>query len=262
MSATEHPHRTPAQGDELELTVDSLAHGGAGVARTRRLRGVRARRACRATASARASRSRSAPSARRDSVELLEPSPDRIEPRAPHPGAPWQVLPYERQLAEKEAQVRDALERIGGFEDPPVEPIVAAERAAALPQQARVLVRRRTRAASSCSASTARAAGTLIDDVDRRRPRLRARRRAARGRQGLVPRGGAVDLGPPRRRAACCATSSCARGGAAASCRRGSSPARATSASRSWPPPMPADGVLWTQAAGVAETTREGETRC
>jgi 23S rRNA (uracil1939-C5)-methyltransferase len=61
-----------------------------------------------------------------DSVELLEPSPDRIEPIAPHPGAPWQVLPYERQLAEKEDQVRDALTRIGRFEDPPVEPIVPA----------------------------------------------------------------------------------------------------------------------------------------
>jgi 23S rRNA (uracil1939-C5)-methyltransferase len=60
-------------------------------------------------------------------VELVEPSPDRIEPEVPHPGAPWQVLPYERQLEEKEAQVRDALERIGGFHDPPVEPIVPAE---------------------------------------------------------------------------------------------------------------------------------------
>ena len=59
-------------------------------------------------------------------VELLEPSPERVEPEAPHPGAPWQVLPYERQLEEKEAQVRDALERIGGFEAPPVEPIVPA----------------------------------------------------------------------------------------------------------------------------------------
>ena len=43
-------------------------------------------------------------------IELLEPSPDRIEPRAPHPGAPWQVLPYERQLAEKQHQVADALD--------------------------------------------------------------------------------------------------------------------------------------------------------
>jgi 23S rRNA (uracil1939-C5)-methyltransferase len=59
-------------------------------------------------------------------TELLEPSAERIEPRAPHPGAPWQVLPYERQLEEKESQVRDALSRIGGFEDPPVEAIVPA----------------------------------------------------------------------------------------------------------------------------------------
>jgi 23S rRNA (uracil1939-C5)-methyltransferase len=36
------------------------------------------------------------------------------------------VLPYERQLREKEGQVRDALARLGGFEEPPVEPIVPA----------------------------------------------------------------------------------------------------------------------------------------
>ncbi|MET0206981.1 MAG: 23S rRNA (uracil(1939)-C(5))-methyltransferase RlmD, partial [Thermoleophilaceae bacterium] len=61
-----------------------------------------------------------------DSIELIEPSPERVEPLAPHPGAPWQVLPYERQLAEKEEQVRDALARIGRFDSPPVEPIVPA----------------------------------------------------------------------------------------------------------------------------------------
>ena len=36
------------------------------------------------------------------------------------------MLPYERQLSEKEDQVRDALTRIGRFEQPPVEPIVPA----------------------------------------------------------------------------------------------------------------------------------------
>ena len=115
----------PRRGDELELSIDRLAHGGAGVARSEGyvvfVRGavpgdrVRARitKAKRSFAEA-------------DSIELLEPSPDRVEPLAPHPGAPWQVLPYERQLAEKEAQVRDALERIGHFEQPPVESIVPA----------------------------------------------------------------------------------------------------------------------------------------
>jgi 23S rRNA (uracil1939-C5)-methyltransferase len=115
----------PRSGDELELRIHALAHGGAGVARTDGyvvfVRGavpgdrVRARivKSKRSFGEA-------------ETVELLEPSPDRIVPAAAHPGAPWQVLPYERQLTEKEAQVRDALERIGRFEAPPVEAIVPA----------------------------------------------------------------------------------------------------------------------------------------
>ena len=116
----------PERGDELELVVDRLAYGGAGVARldgyvvfvTGAVPGdrVRARvtKRKRAYAEARA-------------LELVEPSPDRIEPRAPHPGAPWQVLPYERQLVEKETQVRDALTRIGHFDEPPVAPVLSAD---------------------------------------------------------------------------------------------------------------------------------------
>jgi 23S rRNA (uracil1939-C5)-methyltransferase len=122
----ETPTKTrPRRGEELDLHVDSLAHGGAGVARLNgyvvfvqgavpgdRVRAV-VGKSKRDYAEARA-------------VELLEPSAERVEARAPHPGAPWQVLPYERQLAEKELQVRDALGRIGRFEAPPVEPIVPA----------------------------------------------------------------------------------------------------------------------------------------
>ena len=37
---------------------------------------------------------------------MLEPTPDRIEPVADHPGAPWQVLPYERQLEVKPSRSR------------------------------------------------------------------------------------------------------------------------------------------------------------
>jgi 23S rRNA (uracil1939-C5)-methyltransferase len=115
----------PRTGDELELTIDRLAHGGAGVARLDgyvvfvrgAVPGDRVR--ARVTKSKRSF-------AEADSVDLLEPSPDRVEPVAPHPGAPWQVLPYERQLAEKEDQVRDALARIGRFDSPPVEAIVPA----------------------------------------------------------------------------------------------------------------------------------------
>ena len=82
----------PARGAELELTIDSLAHGGNGVARldgyvvfvAGALPGDRVRavvgKSKRAYAEARA-------------VEVLEPSPDRIAAVADHPGAPWQVLP-------------------------------------------------------------------------------------------------------------------------------------------------------------------------
>jgi 23S rRNA (uracil1939-C5)-methyltransferase len=126
MSETQVPKRTrPRAGDELELTIDRLAHGGAGVARAEgyvvfvrgAVPGDRVR--ARITKSKRSF-------GEADVVELLQPSPERVEAPAPHPGAPWQVLPYERQLREKEDQVRDALARLGGFEAPPVEPIVPA----------------------------------------------------------------------------------------------------------------------------------------
>jgi 23S rRNA (uracil1939-C5)-methyltransferase len=74
--------------------------------------------------------------ARRDfaeatSVEVLSPAANRIDPACVHggepcPGAPWQVLPYDLQVAEKERQVWEALERIGGLEGFEREPIVSA----------------------------------------------------------------------------------------------------------------------------------------
>src|SRR3954454_5164544 len=115
----------PDRDSECELTIQSLAHGGAGVARLEgyvlfvqgAVPGDRVLAAVTKT-------KRDYGEAR--TLEVLEPGPDRIEPRAPHPGASWQVLRYEAQLREKEAQVRDPLPRMGPFEDPPVEPIVPA----------------------------------------------------------------------------------------------------------------------------------------
>jgi 23S rRNA (uracil1939-C5)-methyltransferase len=115
----------PARGAEIDLDVESLAHGGNGVARVDgyvvfvagAIPGDRVRaqvtKSKRAYAEARA-------------IEVLEPSPERIEPVADHPGAPWQVLPYERQLEVKHEQVGDALERIGRLEGFELEPIVGA----------------------------------------------------------------------------------------------------------------------------------------
>ncbi|MGA9859822.1 MAG: 23S rRNA (uracil(1939)-C(5))-methyltransferase RlmD [Solirubrobacteraceae bacterium] len=115
----------PQRGDELELTIDTLAFGGAGVARLDgyvvfvsgavpgdRVKAVVGKRK-RAYAEAR-------------TTEILEPSPDRIAPRADHPGAPWQVLSYERQLEVKQSQVQDALRRIGKLDGFVLEPIVPA----------------------------------------------------------------------------------------------------------------------------------------
>src|SRR5215213_6450409 len=108
------------------MSVDRLAYGGAGVARTETGYVVFVRGAVPGDrVRARIGKSKRS-WAEAELVELLDLSPERIEPEVPHPGAPWQVLPYERQLEEKEAQARDALERIGGFESPPVEPIVPA----------------------------------------------------------------------------------------------------------------------------------------
>jgi 23S rRNA (uracil1939-C5)-methyltransferase len=122
----ERPIR-PRPGDELELRIDSLAFGGEGVARLGAggyvifvaggipgdlVRAVVYKRK-RSYAHARA-------------VEVLEPSPERIPPRADHPGVPWQVLPYERQLQIKHSQVQEALCRIGHLDGFELEPIVPA----------------------------------------------------------------------------------------------------------------------------------------
>jgi 23S rRNA (uracil1939-C5)-methyltransferase len=62
---------------------------------------------------------------------LLEQGPDRVEAPCRHfgvcGGCRFQDYAYERQIAAKEDQVRDALVRLGKFPDPPIEPIVPAE---------------------------------------------------------------------------------------------------------------------------------------
>ena len=58
-------------------------------------------------------------------LEILEPSQDRIPPRCQHftqcGGCHYQHLPYEKQLQTKRDIVHAQLERLGQFQDPPVE---------------------------------------------------------------------------------------------------------------------------------------------
>ena len=112
-----HAGARPRPGDELELEISSLAFGGEGVARLGEggyvvfvagaIPGDRVRALV-------YKRKRSYAHAR--TLEVLRPSSERIAPRAQHPGVPWQVLPYERQLEVKWAQVDEALRRIGGLD--------------------------------------------------------------------------------------------------------------------------------------------------
>jgi 23S rRNA (uracil1939-C5)-methyltransferase len=119
-----------AKGEELELDVDSLAYGGNGVARLdgfvvfvrRGLPGDRVR--ARVTKVKRSH-------AEALATEVLRPGPERVEAPCAHfpacGGCRFQDLAYQAQLEQKQLQVRDALQRLGGIAEPPLEQIVPCE---------------------------------------------------------------------------------------------------------------------------------------
>jgi 23S rRNA (uracil1939-C5)-methyltransferase len=127
----EKPAARRHRGEQLELEIESLAFGGRGLARcdgmvvfvSGGLPGDRVKaeitKAKKRFAEAR-------------TVELLSPGAERIADVCVHdgepcPGAPWQGLSYERQLAHKGEQVGEALRRIGeldGFELEQIEPAI------------------------------------------------------------------------------------------------------------------------------------------
>jgi len=116
--------------DELELRIESLAYGGNGVAR---LNGfvVFVRRGLPGdTVRARVTKVKRN-HAEALTTEVVTPGPSRVDaPCAHYPacgGCRFQDLAYEAQVAAKHDQVRDALQRIGGLAEPPLEPIVPAE---------------------------------------------------------------------------------------------------------------------------------------
>jgi 23S rRNA (uracil1939-C5)-methyltransferase len=119
-----------AKHQELELDVESLAYGGNGVARLdgfvvfvrRGLPGDRVR--ARVTKVKRGF-------AEALATEVLTAGPNHVEaPCAHYPacgGCRFQDLDYAVQVAAKASQVREALRRIGGIDDPPLEQIVPAD---------------------------------------------------------------------------------------------------------------------------------------
>ncbi len=119
-----------SRNDELELRVDSLAYGGNGVAR---LNGfvVFVRRGLPGdTVKARVTKVKRG-FAEAVATEVVRPSAERVEAPCRHfhegcGGCRFQDLAYEAQAAAKEAQVRDALVRIGGVAEPPLASILPA----------------------------------------------------------------------------------------------------------------------------------------
>jgi 23S rRNA (uracil1939-C5)-methyltransferase len=115
----------PRRGDQLTLTIDTLAFGGAGVARHDGYVVFVQGGIPGDTVLAELGKSKRAYAEARV-LEVLTPSPDRIDPVAQHPGAPWQVIPYAKQLEIKAEQVDDALRRIGKLDGYTLEPIIPA----------------------------------------------------------------------------------------------------------------------------------------
>ena len=120
-----------SKDQELELTIDSLAYGGNGVARLNGFvvfvrRGLPGRHRARARDEGEA---RATP--RRSRSRCSSRAPPRVEAPCEHypacGGCRFQDLAYEAQVAAKAGQVRDALRRIGGIAEPPLEPILPAE---------------------------------------------------------------------------------------------------------------------------------------
>ena len=64
-------------------------------------------------------------------IELVEPSPDRIEPKCTYfaqcGGCDWQHVPYPLQLTAKVEQLKDTLQRIGGLGEISIQPIISSD---------------------------------------------------------------------------------------------------------------------------------------
>jgi 23S rRNA (uracil1939-C5)-methyltransferase len=115
---------------EVELDIESLAYGGNGVARLdgfvvfvrRGLPGDRVR--ARVTKVKRSH-------AEALATEVVTPGPQRVDAPCSHypacGGCRFQDLEYGAQLAQKQAQVRDALQRLAGIAEPPLEEILPCE---------------------------------------------------------------------------------------------------------------------------------------
>lgn len=110
--------------DTIEISLSSLAYGGEAIGRDETGRAVFVPFALPGERVRARIVEEKRGFARAELLEVLTPSPERIEPKCRHfatcGGCHYQHLPYEAQLRAKREILRDQLQRIGRIEDPPV----------------------------------------------------------------------------------------------------------------------------------------------
>lgn len=119
------------KGSEVELTVESTAFKGKGVAKVDGLAifipGTAPGDKIRAMITKKKKKFREA-----KVLEILEPSPIRIKPKCIHAntcgGCTWQHIPYAEQIKFKEQHVRDHIERIAGLDPDIVQTIIGCDK--------------------------------------------------------------------------------------------------------------------------------------
>lgn len=119
-----------SKGAVLELTIDDLAYGAQGVARVddyvvfvdRAIPGQKVKAKI---------KQKKRSYAEGYVLEVVEPSPSQIDPPCPYfgvcGGCKLQHMQYREQLRHKTKQVKELLERIGGFENPDILPTLPAK---------------------------------------------------------------------------------------------------------------------------------------
>ena len=167
-------------------------------------------------------------------TEILDARSGADRAGADHPGAPWQILPYERQLQVKQEQVDDALRRIGRLSGFELEPIVPAVETWRYRNKVEYSFGSDAGGRSDLRLSCPRALAR--NRRGQRLPaRFPARQRGAGARRGVVP---SARIWPPMTVAPAKASSailSCERDAGRVSSRPAWSPVRASSTARRSP---------------------------
>lgn len=118
------------KGEEVTLTIESAAFKGKGVARVDGLAVFVYGTAPGDVVKARIIKKKKS---YREAklLEILEPSPDRIDPKCQHAnvcgGCSWQHVPYAKQLEYKGQQVADHIQRLGGLTEATIHPAMGSE---------------------------------------------------------------------------------------------------------------------------------------